>query len=328
MGKRLAWITHPVTMIVAVHVAWTAALVYWILFFVDRYRQTRYLAERAGAGSQDLLTWAPFVVGIVLMGMIFAGTVTLTLMLAKQAIINRQMSDFLSYVSHELRTPLTSISLSLETLRDHELSEAQRRAFIDAMLEDTGRLTRQIGGILQASRLKRGRQPLRKEMILLDGFVKSFVANSKEVVERRGHRLEVGHLDFCAVLGDREALRTVLENLVRNAERYSPSGTPIVVSLEGKGKWARLSVQDQGIGIPKKELKRIFGLFYRTDEGRKRSRRGSGLGLYIVKGIVSLHHGTVKAHSEGPGRGARFDVLLPQVACEGERGNEDSVGRG
>ncbi len=325
MRRPLVWVTHPVTMIVAVHLAWTAGLVYWILFFLERYRQVRELAAQTGAGTQDLLTWAPLVVGIVLMGLIFAGTVALTLMLAKQAIINRQMRDFLSYVSHELRTPLTSISLTLETLRDHQLSPEQQRAFIDAMLEDTGRLSRQIGGILQASRLQRGRQPLRRELVQLDRFLKSFVAGRRGATRKETHRIEIVKLDYCSVLGDKEALRTVLENLVQNAERYSPAGSVIRLGVADCGSWAILSVEDEGIGINKKELKKVFNLFYRAEEGRAMSRRGSGLGLYIVKGIVTLHHGRVRVYSEGPGKGSRFEVLLPQVPCEGESNDENSA---
>jgi signal transduction histidine kinase len=318
MKRFLGWMFHPVTMIVVVNIAWTVALVFWILYFLRRYRQVEDLALETGLRAQDLVSWAPLVVGILLLFLIFAGTIALILALARQAIVNKQMRNFLSFVSHELRTPLTSISLFLETMRDQDLDPDTRNEFIENMLQDTERLTRQIAGILDASRLERQKMPLRKELLDLERFVREYAAQKGPAVASSGRELVLGDVAICTVLGDRELLRSALDNLVRNSERYSDEGTTITLSLTESGKSAVIEVQDQGIGIEPKERKKIFNLFYRTASGRRASGSGSGLGLYIVKGIVGLHRGNVILQSEGPGKGARFSIRLPQVG-QGQR---------
>ena len=127
MMRFFRWMLHPVTMIVEVNIAWTVALVFWILFFIRRYRQVEDLALETGLRPQEVVSWAPLVIGILILVFIFAGTIALILSLARQAIVNKQMRNFLSFVSHELRTPLTSISLFLETMRDQEVDPVKQK---------------------------------------------------------------------------------------------------------------------------------------------------------------------------------------------------------
>ena len=312
MKRIFKWLLHPVPMIVVMNAAWTVALVFWILFFIRRYHQVEALALETGLRPQDLVSWAPLVIGILLLVFIFAGTVAITLALAKQAIVNRQMRNFLSFVSHELRTPLTSISLLLETIRDQKLSVTQEKEFVDNMLQDTQRLSHQISGILEASRLERRQMPLRKQLLDLEPFLREYVVQREPTVASAGHELVVDETSSCYVVGDREALRSALDNLVRNAERYSGEGTRITLSLTEKGKWAVLEVKDQGMGVERKERRKIFKLFYRAPSGQGASSRGSGLGLYIVKGIVVLHRGKVVVQSDGADKGASFSIWLPR----------------
>jgi len=316
MIRILKGLLHPITMIVGVNIAWTVTLVFWILYFLRRYRQVENLALETGIRAQDLISWAPLVVGIVLLALIFAGTVVLVLALAKQAIVNRQMRNFLSFVSHELRSPITSISLFLETMRDNKLEPAQEKEFIGNMLEDTERLSRQIAGIIDASRLERRKMPLNKELLDLERLMREYIRQRGTIVASSGHDLVLGTLESCIVLGDWEAIRSTLDNLVRNAEWYSAAGTAITLSLTKAGKWALMEVKDQGIGVAPKERKKIFRPFYRAASGQGASGRGSGLGLYIVKGIVGLHGGKVILQSDGPGKGASFAIRLPRVGGE------------
>ena len=322
MRRFLGWLVHPITMIVAVQIAWTLALVFWILFFLRRYRQIVELARSTGLRTQDLISWAPLVVGILLLVLIFAGTLALILSLARQAIVNRQMRNFLSFVSHELRTPLTSIRLSLETMRDNELDAGQEAEFIEDMIQDTDRLSRQIGGVLDASRLQRRRMPLRRELLDLDHFVQEYAAQRGPSVTSGGHALVVEKAKPVSVMADPDGLRAALDNLVRNAERYSPKGTRISVSVNEDGPWAEIRVRDRGIGIDPRERRKIFKLFFRGASAQSRSGRGSGLGLYIVKGIVGLLGGKVEVQSEGPGKGSTFTIRLRRAgAAEPDEGN-------
>jgi len=113
------------------------------------------------------------------------------------------------------------------------------------------------------------------------------------------------------IYGDREQLQTVLDNLINNAERYSPPDSPIHLELSQNSRWAFIAVRDEGKGLEAKERKKIFRLFYRGSAARNASGHGSGLGLFVVKGIVEQHRGKVTAFSEGRGRGSTFKVMLP-----------------
>ena len=313
MKKLIRFIFHPIFMVMVINVAWTTALVFWILFFIRRYRQVAKLAKQTGVEVTELVSWAPLVLGILLLAFIFGGTVMLTIRLLRQYMVNRQMRNFLSFVSHELRTPLTSIHLMLETMRDNELSAPDEDLFIERMLLDSQRLTQQISGILDASRLENRRMLMRKQLIELDKLIKDYWREKNPEVKSAGHELEIGNIDYCSVLGNRDALLTVIDNLVRNAQRYSSKGSRITISLATDDKWATIKVSDEGIGINPKEKKKIFKLFYRGESGIVKSRRGSGLGLYIVKGIVRLLGGAIEVLSE-PGKGATFIVKIPKVS--------------
>jgi len=303
-------------MIVLVQVVWTVGLISWIVFFIGRYNQIVELAKQQGARPQEMVSWAPLVVGILLMVLIFVGTLVLMVNLSRQYILNRQMKIFMSFISHELRTPLTSIRLLLETMRDHRLDPEQEAEFIDNMLLDADRLTRRIGSILNASRLERRLLPSRKEFISLNDLVKRFVELRRPAIESGGHTVVIETLEQVHILGDAEQVETVLANLLSNAERYSPPGTHISVAVEKSGRWAVIRVQDEGQGIPLKERRKVFRLFYRGESDAGSTNRGSGLGLYIVKGIVEKHRGKVSVRSRGPGTGSCFTVKLPRIERE------------
>lgn len=306
-----SWIWHPITMIVAVNVAWTVALVFWILFFQRRYNQVSQLAQITGMRVQDLVSYAPLVLGILLLVFIFGITVVMTFFFARQAVANKQMRTFLSVVSHELRTPITSIRLFLETMRDHDVEAEKRSEFIRNMLQDSERLSRQIGGILDATRLDQGTMPIQKRALGLRHFMDEFVQQRRPSVESQGHKLILNDVPDCTISADPDALMSVLDNLVRNAERYSPESTDITLSMKVEGKWAKVTVTDQGIGIDKNARKKIFKPFYRTMAGRSKSSKGTGLGLYIVRGIIALHGGKVTIKGHGEDKGASFTVWLP-----------------
>ena len=300
-------------MVVVINIAWTTALVFWILFFIRRYNQVAELANQTGMKVQDFVSWAPLVLGILLLIFIFGGTVLLTIRLLRQYMVNRQMRNFLSFVSHELRTPLTSLHLMLETMRDNKLSPDDENEFIENMLSDTERLSQQISGILDASRLEHKRMFVRKDLIELDKFIKDYTRKKIPIVLSAGHTLILEKAEYCTILGNRDALLSILDNLIRNAEHYSDKGTSIILSLRSTEKWAQIKVTDQGIGIEPKERKKIFMLFYRAESGQKKTSRGSGLGLYIVRGIVRLLGGNVEVVSSGLGKGASFIINLPRV---------------
>jgi two-component system sensor histidine kinase SenX3 len=154
---------------------------------------------------------------------------------------------------------------------------------------------------------------MRREVVELDELARRYVEKRMNAPVPPAHELRLGDLAPAAAPGDPDLLLTALDNLVNNAERYSPAGAPITVSVVNKGKWAVLKVRDQGAGVTRRERRKIFALFYRGAAAAKSPRRGSGLGLYMVKGIAAMHRGKADVLSDGPGAGSTFRIWLPRV---------------
>jgi signal transduction histidine kinase len=260
---------------------------------------------------------AALVFGMVLFALIIAGLIIYTVFLVMEIKRNEEHDSFINAVTHELKTPIASIRLYLETLQARQVSDAQRREFYDIMLADAERLHNTVDQVLKAGvlREKRGSAALHT--------VVDLTALARECVELavRRHHLQPGVVDLqtqadapLLVRGDVEGLHTVLANLLDNAVKYSGPTIRITVSVVSPAPhsvWIR--VQDRGVGIPKRQLKRIFNRFYRVQSLGK-SVKGTGLGLYIVKSIARAHGGRAFASSEGEGHGATFTVELPRFA--------------
>jgi two-component system, OmpR family, sensor histidine kinase SenX3 len=258
----------------------------------------------------------PMVIGIVLFALIIAGLIIYTVFLVLEISRNEEHDTFINSVSHELKTPIASIRLYLETLQSRAVSDDQRREFYNIMLADAERLHHTVDQVLKAGvvreKQKRGvRAPV--DMALL----------ARECVDLAivRHHLQPGAVALEArdaalvVQGDVEELRTVLANLIDNAVKYSGQEVRVTVSVAAPAPntiWVR--VQDRGVGIPKKQLKRIFNRFYRVQQARSfKQVKGTGLGLYIVRAIARAHGGRVFAQSEGEGHGATFTLELPRL---------------
>jgi len=233
---------------------------------------------------------------------------------------NEQQDSFLNAVTHELKTPVASIRLYLETLERRQLDETQRREFYGVMLQDTERLLGTIEQVLQAGEARHGRLRAKWSEIDFGEIVRETVSST--IV--RNH-LPEGTLRFTApfeeilVRGNPEQLRTAVANLLDNAIKYSGKTPDISVSLIAPNiDEIRLSVRDQGIGIPGNELKRIFKRFHRahvagSENVDAKQIKGTGLGLFIVRSVARQHGGDAFAESEGEGKGSTFQLQLPRV---------------
>lgn len=265
---------------------------------------------------------AALVFGMVLFGLIIAGLIVYTVFLVMEIKRNEEHDSFINAVTHELKTPIASIRLYLETLQSRDVNEERRRQFYDIMLADADRLHNTVNQVLKAGvlREKPGTVPAHA--------VVDVAALARECVELAilRHHLQPGALELqtqqatsMLVKGDPEELRTVLANLLDNAVKYSGQAIHITVAVVAPAPhsvWIR--VQDRGVGIPKRQLKRIFNRFYRVQSLGLKAVKGTGLGLYIVRSIARAHGGRVFAHSEGEGRGAIFTVELPRFAGEAD----------
>jgi len=218
--------------------------------------------------------------------------------------------DFVANVSHELKTPLTVIGGFAETLADHQLPEAQRRQFIEAIRANAQRMQRLVDDLLDLSRIESGGWQPHVAAVNLHALVGEAAAGISEPASRRGVAVltEVAD-DAATVHADATAVRQVLANLAENALRYTATGT-ITIFARRDGTRIAVGVADTGAGIEATHLPRIFERFYRADPGRARAAGGTGLGLAIVKHLVEAHGGRVVASSE-PGAGTTVTAWFP-----------------
>ena len=257
---------------------------------------------------------ALLVLGMVFFALIITGLVLNTIFLVREIRRSEQHDAFLNAVTHELKTPLASIRLYLDTLRSRDLSPEKREEFYGVMKADSDRLLATVEQVLDASRLREKRGS--PERVPLD--VSDLLHKAADIVIAQ-RKLADGAIRFAepseplTVVGNGEELQTAFLNLLDNAVKYSEHDPRISIRLKRSsvGDRADIFIKDSGIGIPQRELRRIFKRFYRGEKRPAGSARGTGLGLFIVRSIIEKHGGRVRAQSRGPGHGSTFLVRLP-----------------
>jgi two-component system sensor histidine kinase SenX3 len=259
----------------------------------------------------------PLVLGIILFAIIIAGLIIYTVFLVLEIKRNEEHESFINSVTHELKTPIASIRLYLETLQSRSLTDAQRLGFYEIMLADAERLHRTVDQVLKAGAASQKPRIAARAPVDIASLARECVnvAVLRHHLQPASIELDTHNDGPLVVRGDAEELRTVITNLLDNAVKYSPDAVRVSVSVAAPAPqtvWVR--VQDRGVGIPKKQLKRIFNRFYRVQARGLKNVKGTGLGLYIVRSIARAHGGRVFAQSEGEGRGSTFTLELPRLA--------------
>lgn len=252
--------------------------------------------------------------GIVSLVAITTVLILFSVFLARQILEIRRQTTFIDSVTHELRSPLASIRLGLQTLGRSGLANAQREQLRENMLDDTERLAAFIDDILEATRLEYGRAGQLISEVSLHELIHSCVAT----VTRR-HKVDPDvvtiDVDESLLLEiDATALETVLKNLLDNAVKYSNDPVRVQIAARARERGTvEIYVRDRGVGIPQSELRRIFDRFYRVDHEAVRARRGTGLGLFVVKALVEDLGGRLRAHSDGHDKGTTMTITLPHL---------------
>ncbi len=256
---------------------------------------------------------ALLVFGVIFFAIIITGLILNTIFLLREIRRNEQHDAFLNAVTHELKTPIASIKLYLETLKSRELAPEKRQEFYDIMLEDNERLLGTVEQVLQASRAREKQ----RQMNLAEVDLAETIRETIDRVRSQRH-LDEGAIRFTGppepikVLGDRGDLQTAVTNLLDNAIKYSSGEPRITVRLRSGRADAEIYVRDNGIGIARADLKRIFKRFYRANN-KSIDVKGTGLGLPIVRGIIERHGGKIKAESRGEGKGTTFIIQIPRI---------------
>jgi signal transduction histidine kinase len=256
---------------------------------------------------------ALLVLGVIFFAIIITGLILNTIFLLREIRRNEQHDAFLNAVTHELKTPIASIKLYLETLKSRELTPEKRQEFYDIMLEDNERLLGTVEQVLQASRAReKQRQMNLAEVDMAEALTETVhKVRAQQHLDESAIRLTVPP-EKIIVLGDRGELQTAFTNLLDNAVKYSPGEPRISVRLTSRGSDAEIYMRDNGVGIARADLKRIFKRFYRV-HNKGVEVKGTGLGLPIVRSIVERHGGGITADSRGEGKGTTFIVRLPKI---------------
>ena len=226
----------------------------------------------------------------------------------------RERRLFVSNVSHELRTPLTSVKSYLEALDEGALSEPVAPDFIKVSLDETNRMMRMVTDLLHLSRIDNATSHLDVELINFTAFI-TFILNRFDKMrgtdeEKKYDLVRDYPITSVWIEIDTDKMTQVIDNILNNAIKYSPDGGKITVTMKTTDDQMILSISDQGLGIPKQDLPRIFDRFYRVDRARSRAQGGTGLGLSIAKEIIKQHNGFIWAKSEH-GKGSTFTIVLP-----------------
>jgi two-component system sensor histidine kinase SenX3 len=217
--------------------------------------------------------------------------------------------DFVANISHELKTPVGALGLLAETLLAEDEPAVARR-LAERMLDEAFRVGRTIDDLLALSQIEADEAGIRDE-VPIEVVVAEAVDRVRPAAEQRGIAIDVGEAPArLTVLGDRRQLVSATYNLLENAVKYSDRGSAVRVRARTDGRWIELSVADDGIGIPGRDLERVFERFYRVDRARSRETGGTGLGLAIVRHVASNHSGEVRVESL-EGEGSTFTLRLP-----------------
>lgn len=253
--------------------------------------------------------------GLLLFLLLISGLGLMFTLLLREVRLNERQSNFVSAVTHELKTPVASLRLYLDTLmlRSDTLSIDQRDDFYKTMRADLDRLNGTINSVLNAG-LYADRAVINPPVIDLAKLVQHACALTRTRNQLGESAVTYSGPPSLLLKGDSTALETAVLNLLDNAVKYSTDQVAVRVTLvEELNGFARISVSDRGVGMNRAHLRFIFNRFYRIGSEVRRSSTGTGLGLFIVKSVVKAHGGSVRAESDGEGRGATFVLHLPRV---------------
>ncbi|MFQ5645585.1 MAG: sensor histidine kinase [bacterium] len=309
--KKLNRLIHPIVVFVVTQLAWVSLVVLWIYWYFSNRSEFIKLAREIDpsplSGRSSLLF---LIGGIILLTGILIGISILFVNWSKQKKLIQTQSNFISNVTHEFKSPLASLQLHLETLSYQSCTEEEKLKFVDTMLADISRLSSLIDNVLDVAKLEK-KFKYTFEPRNLKTFMEGYIKSQASLIEESGLQVKSDFQEGITVSINPSAMHIVFNNLLNNALKYSGKSKQVTLKSYREGNWGRIDFSDQGIGIEKKEYKKIFSKFYRIEDKLKRAPGGTGLGLFIVKSLLLLHKGKVSVHSAGPGKGTTFSLLLP-----------------
>lgn len=303
------WFYHPLFIFIFSLLALALSLFLYIRSYLQVNEALQEVVHKYNLNAKQIFqseTWVLILTLSLLVSVILAGLLIIYIYYQKIIQLYRLQQNFINGFTHELKTPIASLQLFLETFSRHELERVEQLRYLDYMKRDTKRLSDNVNRILQLGRLE-------DRDVKADFKDEDIVSIISEFIKNTPHLFDEGQVKFETSLEsyfmqiDFALFEMLLMNLVTNAFIYNKSREKIVtIRLEESGKNLLLDITDNGVGLDKAELKKIFRKFYQVGK----STKGSGLGLYIVQSIVRLHKGEISAHSDGVGSGTTFRIAF------------------
>lgn len=311
MRKRY-YLAKYIVLFVLVQLTWLAVMGLWIARYVVSHVAFREIGRRYAIQIDSGADIAMLVIGLVL---IAAGAAGMSIMFRYLSLHFRQTrlyDNFIASITHELKTPLSSIRLYIDTLgRYTDITSEQIHEFLMQMRRETVRLDRMIGSVLEVDRLESGYARYHCRILEADVTLKSLFEELSRQFSLLPEQVRVTGALQARLVFDATALRVVFENLFENSCKYAVDAVLIEITLSESDKRVFIAFRDHGAGVPRNQLKKIFKKFYRITEPQNPSVKGTGLGLYLVKGIIGTHGGEIRAELPADGEGLIMRIELP-----------------
>ncbi|MFN8062993.1 MAG: HAMP domain-containing sensor histidine kinase [Vicinamibacterales bacterium] len=285
-------------------------LVWWIVYVLQASATINRFGERLGGGGTTS-QWLVLGLGCALFVVLIVGlTFQLAHALAERN-YSRKQDEFVSNITHEMKSPLAAIKLHAQTLQELDLPTEDRERSVAFILQQVGRMSTLVDNVLESSRLAaRQRRPTLEPLALAE-WCGPFLDEMRGVLDAGGIRLRSELSTSAVVMASPDALRRILTNLLENGARFSTRGGELRCRVFDQGDHVCIEVEDDGVGIPRSELHKVFDRFYQIGKEISGRRGGTGLGLSIVWGLVKEMRGQVRAFSQEGRPGTRFVVTLP-----------------
>jgi signal transduction histidine kinase len=287
-------------------------LVWWIVYVLQSSATINRFAERLGGGGTTS-HWLVLGLGCGLFVVLIAGlTFQLAHALAERN-YSRKQEEFVSNITHEMKSPLAAIKLHAQTLQLGDVPADERQRSVGFVLQQVSRMETLVDNVLESSRLVARKRSLDLERIPLADWCRGYFDEMRGVLDARGVTLTVDLRTDAVILATPDALHRILTNLLENAARFSMRGGEIRCRVHDQPDEVSIEVEDDGIGIPRAELNKVFDRFYQIGREISGRRGGTGLGLSIVWGLVRELKGQIRAYSQEGRPGTRFVITLPAV---------------
>ncbi len=313
--KYSKWFLHPLFVFIFSILASATSLFLYIYWYMRVRTGVENIIKQFNIDSDKVLTsetWVVILVLSVLVGIILIGIFTIFVYGQKTFQLFRLQNNFINNFTHELKTPVTSLKLYLETFLKHDISRKDQIKYIEYMLHDVDRLSDNITRILSLARIESrsyGGEFIQSDLVRI---TKDFCDNNCHLFPKCRIQIKNPLNEPVLYPINIPLFEMLLMNIITNAVKYNRCDEPHVeIVFKKEKKHLHIEFSDNGIGIEKQELKKIFRKFYQIGRSDNMSARGSGLGLYLVQNIARIHKGKVAAKSDGKGKGSVFTLILP-----------------